>query len=108
MDFELSEEQKALLKEVGDFYQEMMKDKPPYLRGAYGIDTECVYGEDREVEIRNFYWDKIKPEELKRGFTNPGHPFIGKNLDKNPIGAETVYQISFNVSDLHASCPFHQ
>ena len=51
----------------------MVKNKPGYLRGSYGIEGEAVYGEERELEL-NAWANRITDEEARRGYNKLAWP----------------------------------
>lgn len=88
MDFELTDEQKALQKEWGDFYRGIMKDAPKgYLercRGMHSIDTEYTYG----AEWFDTHWEwmkSISTAENERGYLNLNWPKEYGGREMGPV-----------------------
>jgi alkylation response protein AidB-like acyl-CoA dehydrogenase len=81
LDFELTEEQKALRKEWDDFYQELMKGAPEGWRGQYGAEMDSTYGNGFEEDYMD--WVKHVDEvQNQRGYLNYHWPkeFGGKGI----------------------------
>jgi len=81
MDFELTDEQKALQKEWTNFYRDLMKDAPKNWRGHFGCEPESVYGEGFGEAIVE--WERrIYKAQNEQGYLNLHWPkeYGGKEL----------------------------